>query len=83
MVLPDHLRLATQVDVSDLCVCISQIVDIRCASILLLPVYIYPPLFPLQVQQHADTFKYVWVFHVEHMRNKCLQEVREAWKGSK
>merc|ERR1712093_400008 len=36
-----------------------------------------------KVQEYTDAFKYLWVFHVEHMRNKCLQEVRDHWKGSK
>ncbi|KAL7004268.1 mRNA turnover and ribosome assembly protein [Cystobasidiomycetes sp. EMM_F5] len=36
-----------------------------------------------KVKQHADEFKYIWVFHIENMRTKCLQEVRDHWKGSK
>jgi hypothetical protein len=37
----------------------------------------------VQIQEHSDKFKYIWLFDVEHMRNSFLQEVRTAWKPSR
>jgi hypothetical protein len=42
-----------------------------------------PTGWPPQIQEYTDTFHYLWVFHTDNMRNKCMQEVREHWKGSR
>ncbi|BGP45292.1 mRNA turnover and ribosome assembly protein [Rhodotorula kratochvilovae] len=36
-----------------------------------------------EVREQAEAHKFLWVFEVEHMRNNLLQEVRQAWKGSR
>ncbi|CCH59378.1 hypothetical protein TBLA_0B05490 [Henningerozyma blattae CBS 6284] len=36
-----------------------------------------------EIREALDTFKYVWVLHLDDVRTPVLQEIRSAWTGSK
>lgn len=36
-----------------------------------------------EVREALDSFRYVWVLHLDNVRTPVLQEIRTAWNGSK
>ncbi|GCF00409.1 mRNA turnover and ribosome assembly protein [Zygosaccharomyces mellis] len=36
-----------------------------------------------EVREALDTYKYVWVLHLDDVRTPVLQEIRTSWSGSK
>ena len=36
-----------------------------------------------EVREALDTYRYVWVLHLDDVRTPVLQEIRTSWAGSK